>query len=218
MRPPVRFMVFAPAVRAVLTPHSGSSTKQSIFLEVPPPSLDDRERCCVGKPQLPCPQAEWGHAHLQGRTMIESEHFGLDTRVPEHRELDCVAAALALHKLTNWSLYCLIAYEVDFGAKVLASHMVVESPCGFFDLAGPEAAERWWENLGRQNWQSDLSLVDVAVRATTAEFLRECFREKGDVASNHELDAAVWRAVPLARAALQRYGYAPLAEIAASAS
>ena len=150
--------------------------------------------------------------------MINLQPIGLDAHIPARREHHCVAVALALHELTDWPLYCFIAYEVDFGAQVLASHAVVESPRGFFDLGGPEALERWWEGLCAEDPRGDLSLVDVAVRTTSVELLRDCALEEDIAGTDSDLDGAVRQAMPVARAALRQHGFEPLQERAANAS
>jgi hypothetical protein len=150
--------------------------------------------------------------------MRETQLFFAHTNSASPREEDGVAIALALHELTTWPLFCLFAYEVDFGARVLAAHAVVESPLGFFDRGGPNALERWWNHLSAQDEQGYLSLVDVAVRPVTAEYMRECsLAMQAGNRSQYQLATHREGTLALAREALERHGFSASAGKAARA-
>jgi len=154
--------------------------------------------------------------------MINLEHFGPNRYLPARPENHCIPIALALHELTGWPLRCFLAYEVDFGAQVVAAHAVVESPKGFFDAQGPNALKRWWSELRAHDHRGFLSLVDVAVRGVTVDVLRDCYVERSASSEfderRHASVAELRRALPLAHAVLKRHrcDVLPLNDVRAS--
>lgn len=67
-----------------------------------------------------------------------------------------------------------------------------------------------------QDPRGDLSLVDVVVRTTSVEPLRDSALEEGIAGTDRDLEAAVRGAIPVARAALQDHTFEPLRERAAN--
>jgi hypothetical protein len=145
--------------------------------------------------------------------VIDFDTFDQYQYFPTYYHGNCIAIALALHRLTGWPLYSLYAVADE---RFVAGHAVGLSPRGFFDLYGFYSEKQFMDYVLLSRHPADIVSVRVHSIEETVEDIRDQYlsrRDHLDIENHfeglqdrpHDAELNLEMAIPVAEALLQRY-------------